>query len=77
MKTSVKQQQQQILYNFTDVLRHGEAKIITENQRTEAKSTLEPVLGVQRTTKEKKKQNKTKQKSGLTKEVSNQKELKS
>lgn len=46
MKTSVKQQQK-ILYNFTDVLRHGEAKIITENQRTEAKSTLEPVLGVQ------------------------------
>lgn len=48
MKTSVKQQQQ-ILYNFTDVLRHGEAKIITgkSNQRTEAESTLEPVLGVQ------------------------------
>lgn len=37
MKTSVKQQQQQILYNFTDVLRHGEAKIITENQRNRSK----------------------------------------
>lgn len=36
MKTSVKQQQQ-ILYNFTDVLRHGEAKIITENQRNRSK----------------------------------------
>lgn len=38
MKTSVKQQQQ-IPYNFTDVLRHGEAKIITGNQIKEQKQS--------------------------------------
>lgn len=73
MKTSVKQQQQ-IPYNFTDVTRHGEAKIITGNQIKEQKqSQLSNQFWGFKTTKEKKQKKKTR----LTKEVSNQKKTKS
>lgn len=72
MKTSVKQQQQ-IPYNFTDALRHGEAKIITGNQIKEQKQSQlsNPFWGFKTT--KRRKEGEKKKKTRLTKEVSNQK----